>query len=362
MTIDVLIIGAGPAGAVGATRLAMAGAKVVLIDKLNVVPEKVGESLPPLAAHLIQALGMEAAFDTSFHLPAYGVRSAWGSGDKERPFILSPYGHGWLLDRPAFDQSLRDFATTKGVHIIHPAQADTIFIRRDRYHFRLLSGSQPISGTASAILDCSGRSSDFALRHGATRITYDRLVAFWCLFHGRSVRDQDNHTTIESARDGWYYTAKIPRDRRVVVFLTDGDLPSCKRAKCDSSWSSMLSETRLIQSVLESGSYKRISKVHVASASSTRLTSFCRRSWLAAGDAAMSFDPLSSRGIFQAMASASNAAAALIEQNSGRSLAFHNYDEQMNQHYEDYLAELPRKYETEGSFTSEFWQRRSRHQ
>ncbi len=190
--MDVLVIGGGPAGAVGAARLAMAGAAVVLIDKANVQPEKVGESLPPLSARLIRALSIEAAFDASSHLPASGVRTAWGSRDKERPFILSPYGYGWLLDRPAFDQGLRDFAMTKGVRVIDQAKAGTIFTRRDQYHFQLVRGSKLISGIAGSILDCSGRSADFALRHGAKRITYDRLVAFWRIFHGTSVRDADN--------------------------------------------------------------------------------------------------------------------------------------------------------------------------
>jgi len=357
--MDVLVIGGGPAGAVGAARLAMAGAAVVLIDKANVQPEKVGESLPPLSARLIRALSIEAAFDASSHLPASGVRTAWGSRDKERPFILSPYGYGWLLDRPAFDQGLRDFAMTKGVRVIDQAKAGTIFTRRDQYHFQLVRGSKLISGIAGSILDCSGRSADFALRHGAKRITYDRLVAFWRIFHGTSVRDADNQTTIESVHDGWYYSAKIPHDRRVVVFLTDGDLPSCKRAKNPSAWALMLKETRLIQFLIEGGAYRWASRVHATSASSARLTNVCGRSWLAAGDAAMSFDPLSSRGILQAMASASNAAAALIEQNSGRSSAFIHYKEEMSQQYEDYLAELPRKYETGEAFKSEFWQRRS---
>lgn len=59
--------------------------------------------------------------------------------------------------------------------------------------------------------------------------------------------------------------------------------------------------------------------------------------WLAVGDAANAFDPLSGQGIYKAVQSGILAAKMIIEHLSGNALASAEYDEAMKQEYARYL-------------------------
>src|ERR1044071_1155793 len=56
---DVLIGGAGPAGAIAGRQLALAGLSVVMADRLTPRPPKIGETLPGAAIRLLKAIGLE---------------------------------------------------------------------------------------------------------------------------------------------------------------------------------------------------------------------------------------------------------------------------------------------------------------
>jgi flavin-dependent dehydrogenase len=361
LRMDALVIGAGPAGSVAAARLASAGAAVALLDNPKPREHKVGESLSPLAAQLLQALGVARGFDSSRHVVSSGIRTAWGSSIVERSFLASPYGDGWLLDRPAFDLGLRDFAANSGAIVLERSRICGLFRHRCHYHFDVATQSKVTSYTASWILDCSGRSAIFALRHGSKRIKHDNLVAFWQLYESADeTADEDTFTTIEKTANGWYYTAPIPRGRRVVVFLTDGDLPECRMAREPTMWRRMVEATTVIRGLLHERTYEPINRVRGISAASARLDRPFGFHWVAAGDAAAAFDPLSSRGIGGAIVSGSNASGAVLEEHAGRTGALPAYAEDLTDNYNRYLGELARRYRTEESSKSEFWIRRSR--
>ena len=360
LRLDALVIGAGPAGSVAAARLASAGATVALLDHPKPKERTVGESLPPVVAQLLQVSGVAAGFDSSRHVVSSGIRTAWGSSIVERSFLASPYGDGWVLDRPAFDLGLRDFAAHSGAMVLEDARICGLFRHRCHYHFDVARPSDVTSYTAGWILDCSGRSAIFALRHGSKRVKHDNLVAFWQLYESIDKRaDEDTFTTIEKTANGWYYTAPVPRGRRVVVFLTDGDLPECKMAREPTMWRRMVEATTVIRGLVNERKYDPINRVRGISATSARLDRPFGFHWVAAGDAAAAFDPLSSRGIGAAIVSGSNAAGAVLEEHAGRTGALPAYAEDLTDNYNRYLGELARRYRTEEFSKNEFWIRRS---
>jgi flavin-dependent dehydrogenase len=72
-TVDVLIVGAGPAGAVAATELARAGARVRLIDRATFPRDKLcGDTLNPGALARLRTLGMAGGID-ALALPIDGM-------------------------------------------------------------------------------------------------------------------------------------------------------------------------------------------------------------------------------------------------------------------------------------------------
>jgi flavin-dependent dehydrogenase len=167
-------------------------------------------------------------------------------------------------------------------------------------------------------------------------------------------------TTIENAANGWYYTVGIPDGRRIVVFLTDSDLPECKMASSPPQWCQMLDETDLIRAILDRYKYVPVGRVRGIPASSVRLDRPFGFHWVAAGDAAAAFDPLTSRGIAAAVVTGSNASSAVLEEHAGRRGAFAAYAEDIAKNYAEYLSELRQRYRGRQSGRSEFWTRRSR--
>jgi flavin-dependent dehydrogenase len=100
----------------------------------------------------------------------------------------------------------------------------------------------------------------------------------------------------------------------------------------------------------------------LGSANSSRLSSVVGSSWLAVGDAAVSFDPLSSQGIITALECGIDAAAAIGRHLSGDREAFGDYAVRLTDRYRRYLVERAQFYGAERRWpTSPFWRRRQAH-
>ena len=103
MRTPVTIVGGGPAASAAALSLARRGIASTIIERGDDQGEKPGESLPPSARPLLESLGISP----DDHLPSTGNRSSWGSDAvDDMPFLFSPYGNGWHLDRRRFEKEL----------------------------------------------------------------------------------------------------------------------------------------------------------------------------------------------------------------------------------------------------------------
>jgi flavin-dependent dehydrogenase len=107
----------------------------------------------------------------------------------------------------------------------------------------------------------------------------------------------DATTTVEAAADGWWYTCPLPAGRRVVAVLTDGDLlePVLRSAP---GFDRRARATTHVGRLLAAG---LPTEPLVVAAGTAYLDPPVGARWLAAGDAAASFDPLSSQGILTAI-------------------------------------------------------------
>src|SRR5262245_17739801 len=100
---DVVVVGAGPAGAILAGLLA-ARPRVILLERSSDdAAYALGEALPPAATPLLRDAGLENVAASS-SVACYGTISVWGTAvPGETDFILDPNGAGWHLDRAQFD-------------------------------------------------------------------------------------------------------------------------------------------------------------------------------------------------------------------------------------------------------------------
>jgi flavin-dependent dehydrogenase len=335
MTFDVAIAGGGPAASAAALFLARGGLRVIIVERGDDRGDKPGESLAPAAKPLLQRLGVWDDLARDGHLPCHGNRSVWGSDRvDELPFVFSPYGHGWHLDRRRFEQRLSERACEAGA--LRVTGTSVRAIERIGGGWRLDCG-EPVE--APFVIDATGRASRVARMLGARRVIHDPLVALVAFLESDDV-DRDSHTFIEATEDGWWYTAALPRNRLAAMFITEPPAPAFAPA----------GETL---ARIERHGYRLTAPPRVVDAGSARLDTLGGDGWLAIGDAAMSLDPLSSHGIAAALHGGLLAAEAILGGDARR------YFHAMEAMWSGYVSMRQAYYAAERRWPgSAFWARR----
>ena len=334
--------------------LARAGIPVTLLAPPERTAFAIGEGLPPAMRPILDALGLSARIEAQGHRHAMGNRSAWGSERlTETDFIMHPFGHGWHLDRRAFDRGLLEAAREAGA-IVVPGSLRDVAGGPGAWRANIAAGAASSTIVADVVIDCSGRRAAFARRQGARRKRVDRLVACAALF-ASPAPDHDATTLIESVADGWWYTARLPDARRIVMFLTDSDLPSARDARTPGAFRRRLAQTLHVGPLCAACGHDVASPLRVVAADTGRLDLVCGDGWLAAGDAAASFDPVSSQGIMSAMQFGQGAAEAVLQ---GTSIG---YAAAVDALFERYSAMRASVYAQERRWAdAPFWARRHR--
>ena len=356
--VDVLVVGAGPAGATAALNLSPTRT-VALVDRESHPRPRIGESLPPAARRLFGDMGLWESFQAQGHSPCYGNRSVWGSARPlETDFLRDPDGHGWHIDRARFDLWLRGIAVDRGAVLLAPGRLNSIEWDGQSWRAKIGTSGGPIELIARVVIDAGGRASPVARSLGARRKLADKLVCSWVSGKAGAIHRGTGFTYLEAAEDGWWYSAPLPGDRRAIAFHTDSDLPTARavadtntlleRAAANHELGALLSESGFIAE--HSG---------FAAAHSAVLQPFAGRAWFAAGDAAFSFDPLSSQGLLNALFTGLAAAEAADRHLSGVEDVLPEYLQTLNQIYSAYQQHLSHWYGAETRWSDQpFWERR----
>ncbi len=285
----------------------------------------------------------------------------WGSNVAHfREAILSPFGCGWHLDRPLFERQLIDAAVKSGAVLIERCARIETKSRPAGWEFRVDRAGRRICVISDYAVDCTGRTARLAVDAGARRQIHDKLIAIWCVAEETSAQpDHDQRIYLESTPDGWFYSARIPNRRRVLAYFTDGDLRDAPRLRSAANFDDYVAKFLHLNTVAEGLRYRIVAGPFRVNAASMKLVRAYGERWIAAGDAAQSFDPLSSQGIITAIIGGNNAAAALIATHSSDPCALERFQDDLDGRYATYLAERQTYYRAEQRWVERpFWQRR----
>ena len=383
LTTDIAIIGAGVGGCIAAIALHQAlgeNCTITLIEKsdqaktpqheTHQTPVKAGENLPPAAERILKKLGLYRRFisaNQQGHMAqaSMGMQSYWGNDQRQIVDNLSnPDGFGWQLNRSAFEKFLKECATEQGVKI-HWSTTVCESIRHEEYwKCQLQTGEDRINLNAKFIIDASGRRASFARQQGAKRQALDRQVAYWATIANNT---ENQLSTIVTCPYGWWYSAALPNQQRVVALHTFSDLVPKNLRKNVYDFLMLARAIPQIAPLISTS----VNYHGVTAANTCRMSQVAGSHWAAIGDAAVAFDPLSSQGMFNAMATAMqlsdlikasdilNTESLPQRENQEKSIE-HAYEKQIDSIWRHYLGHWQHYYQQEKRWLDQtYWRERN---
>ena len=173
-----------------------------------------------------------------------------------------------------------------------------------------------------------------------------------------SCPDQRFH--LEAFESGWWYATALPGGLAVATCMTDADALPHARGQLGAFWRDSLRHAPRTAEWIGQGGTETV--VRTVAADTSRLESVSGPGWVAVGDAAASYDPLSSRGIFMALTTGVAAAAmiALVLRHD-RPGALKAYSDWLRSDFSRYLDQRRGYYAAVAARwpASSFWTRRS---
>jgi flavin-dependent dehydrogenase len=360
---DVIVVGAGPAGSALARRLA-GQHRVLLLEREpgrepdRSVEWRVGESLPGAAAVLLRRLGLFDRFLADGHAERGASVSVW---DSVSPVwfdaIRDPNGPGWHLDRVRFDTMLRNGALDAGAAFA--TGLGRVQIQRTGDAWQLLYGDPGHHHTAKVIVDATGRRAALCRSLGLRQRSGDRLVCVHALLPANP-EDVDRSTRTCADKDGWWYSARVPSGGRVLAYHLDADDPALRAHRDIGVLLAQARQLPLLAEVLPEITLTVKTQVRPCGSASLDLADCATLPGMfVVGDAVLAFDPVSSQGLFHALASAESAASAISRHLGGEPEAGLSYLAEMQRVQARYYAHLASVYAGPSRYAERrFWMRR----
>ncbi len=388
MNAEVCVVGAGPAGAALATRLADLGHDVVIVERERFPRPHVGESLSAAAWPLLDALGVAERVAAAGFTRTVEARVRW-RGDEER---VRSQG-GITVDRAAFDAILLDRARAAGARCItatarRPSRVGAgppVRGERDGCWDGAPGGGRhgdpgggppgergagpddergccwevPIAGSgvlrARFLADASGRRR---LLGGRRTPTSPRTLALHALWRDNPPAD-GAQTRIEALARGWLWGARLPSGGfRTIAFVDPRALAGTTHDRAG-LFRELLESSELFADLPTAA----MGPVRACDATSYAACDPIGGHVVKVGEAAFAIDPLSSSGVQTAIQTGLAAAAAvhtILAPDGDTAAATAFYDEQQRYAVERHVTSAQAVYaEHREHREADFWRSRA---
>lgn len=300
---DLLILGAGPAALCAAIAACQTGQRVCVIGQPHTGQFGIGESLPAVTLRIFKRLGLghiEQFLGPNHLLPCSANMSQWGTDKWEvRDSIHDPEGGGWHIDRMELERRLFQTAIKIGVDI-RVAKLTTLQDDGRLYRIHAQTGTASIQLEAPFLIDATGRKAWLVRRlAGAPRkYSHQFSIMGWTK---TSSNDVENYTRIKAVESGWWYTSRLPGQVRAFGFQGLPDQVQTYYKSPDIFMNDICAAEFFPNSEIV---FDWLASLQSSDSSVTLAPKIAGPRWLAIGDAALSFDPLSAQGLYFAFYSA----------------------------------------------------------
>ena len=228
---DVIVIGAGPAGATSALLLARKGLRVIALEKAKFPRFHIGESMLPRNGTLMEELNLWEPLQRVPHLEKYGAEFAMGDDFNTTRFYfgsgLIPGALTFNIERSVFDKMLMDEARAAGAEIREECGVKQIRKLAAGECSVLLDDGQTVTG--KYILDASGHGTVVGRHLGVRRPVADPRLHKCAYFEHfdnvvRLPGDEDGNPSIVMTTEGWFWIIGLNEKTTSIGFVCHPDL------------------------------------------------------------------------------------------------------------------------------------------
>jgi len=353
---QVIIIGGGPSGIATSLTLTARDVSNCIIEAELEPKTKLGEAIPPNAKALLKKMGIRHLLEHPRHLIYYGNKSCWGSDLLEqKEFLKDIYGHGYLLDRLYFEKQLRQHLKKNSGILLEGYKLKKVLNTKCGIEASIENGKKNATLKGAYIVDATGRKASVCQQLGITKKNLDSQ--FSISFKAKLLKPIEHQINVEATENGWWYVAPQHNNELTIMFFTLHEILPEK--KLLASFIRKELEMSLHISKLTKIANFDFDTLKVMPSGTSRLDIPYGTNWIAVGDAAFSYDPISSYGITSALASGFYAGHALASKLSREEDAMTTYRYIVENAFQAYMEKLCSHYALENRWeNSTYWRNR----
>ena len=325
---QVVVIGAGPSGAIAAALLKRKGHDVLIVERQHFPRFSIGESLLSHCLDFVEEAGMLEAVQAAGFQLKNGAAFAWGEQYSAFDFG-DTFSNGkpttFQVQRADFDKLLADQAALQGVEIRYGETVTAVDIERSKPLLDVVrEDASSYRIEADFILDASGYGrvlprlldleapSGFPVRQAVFTHVEDRIDCTGF------EREKILITTHPTQRDIWFWTIPFSNGRSSVGVVAAAEHFVGRSQNPDQCLRSFIEQTPSLGRVLANAVWD--TPARTLGGYSANVKTLHGPGFALLGNAAEFLDPVFSSGVTIAMRSASMAAAVLHRQLQGEAV------------------------------------------
>jgi flavin-dependent dehydrogenase len=301
-SVDIAVLGGGPAGSAIAIKAAQLGHTVCVIER-GCGPRhcQYGQSLAPSILPLLDVLGVRDAVEAARFPRLSGVLVLWGENVPR--FREFESGRGFHIERGVFDAILREGAIRFGAVVLCPAVVVGVEHTPELatpWTVRCAIGRERTELRAKIIVDAAGKWPAIPVARPRSSPPLIAVLGNW-----QMSRTTGAQSIVEAGADHWYWAGQQREGTvSIAVFFGPRSHLVAKSASLKTAYRSLIGESQMLRNVAG----ELLAPIIACDSTSRSVSNPLETDLVRVGEAALSLDPLSSQGIQTALTAGLQAA------------------------------------------------------